>query len=67
MSLPRVEDFVDMNEYYKSLSSQAREEKTKVIDLLSDLSWEYQRMTSSGKETYNELCEIFNMPVMEEE
>ena len=67
MSLPRTEDFIDMNEYYKSLSSQSKEEKTKVIDLLSDLSWEYQRMTSSGKETYNELCEIFNMPVMEEE
>ena len=33
---------------------------------LQDLGWEYQRMSSSGQETYNELCKQFGLPKMEE-
>jgi len=29
---------------------------------IEDLGWEYQRMTSSGKETYEELCKQFGIP-----
>ena len=27
----------------------------KFVDLLSDLGWDYQRMTSGGRETYDKL------------
>jgi len=33
---------------------------------LQDLGWEYQRMSSSGQETYNELCKQFGLPEMED-
>ena len=33
---------------------------------LQDLGWEYQRMSSSGQETYNELCNQFGLPQMED-
>ena len=67
MSLPRTEDFVDMNEYYEALSKSTKIVKTKAIDLMDDLAWEYQRMSSSGKESFNELCQLFDIPTMEEE
>jgi len=66
MSLPRTEDFVDMNEYFESLSKAVDMKKTKAIDLMDDLAWEYQRMSSSGKESFNQLCELFDIPTMEE-
>ena len=31
------------------------------IDLLGDLGWDYQCMTSSGRETYDEICHLLNM------
>ena len=30
----------------------------KFIDLLGDLGWDYQCMTSSGRETYDEIMKI---------
>ena len=30
----------------------------KFVDLLSDLGWDYQSMTSSGRETYDKLMQI---------
>ena len=33
----------------------------KFVDLLSDLGWDYQSMTSSGRETYDEICHLLNM------
>lgn len=64
MSLPRTEDFVDMDEYYEALSKSNKNIKTKAINLMDDLAWEYQRMSSSGKESFNELCRLFNIPTM---
>lgn len=32
-----------------------------VQDQLEDLGWETQRMSSSGVESYNKLCRIFNV------
>tara|TARA_R100000742_G_C4279024_1_gene102705 strand:- start:4440 stop:4625 length:186 start_codon:yes stop_codon:yes gene_type:complete len=29
---------------------------------IEDLGWEYQRMSSSGQETYAELCQQFGIP-----
>lgn len=31
----------------------------KLAELLTDLGWEYQRMTRSGKETYDEIMIMF--------
>ena len=33
----------------------------KFVDLLSDLGWDYQSMTSSGRETYDQICHLLNM------
>ena len=31
------------------------------IDLLSDLGWDYQRMTSGGRETYDKLMQMLGI------
>ena len=33
----------------------------KIQDIIVDLGWEVQRMSSSGQESYNKLCDIFNI------
>ena len=33
----------------------------KFVDLLSDLGWDYQCMTSSGRETYDKLMQMFGI------
>ena len=38
----------------------------KVMELLDDLGWEYDRMTSSGQETLDKLYKIFGMMTNEE-
>jgi len=32
-----------------------------IKDLIEDLGWEYDRMSSSGQETYDKLCEIMGI------
>ena len=38
----------------------------KVIELLDDLGWERDRMSSSGKETLDKLWVMFGQPTWEE-
>ena len=33
----------------------------KFVDLLSDLGWDYQNMTSSGRETYDKLMQMLGI------
>ena len=33
----------------------------KFVDLLSDLGWDYQSMTSSGRETYDKLMQMWGI------
>ena len=33
----------------------------KLIDLIDELGWEYQRMGLAGRETYDEICHLLNM------
>jgi hypothetical protein len=40
--------------------------KKKVIELLDDLGWEFERMSSSGKETLDKLWVMFGQPTWEE-
>ena len=37
------------------------DEIARTVDLIVDLGWEEQRMSRSGKETYNELCKLFKV------
>jgi hypothetical protein len=32
-----------------------------IKDLIEDLGWEYDRMSSSGQETYDKLCELLDI------
>ena len=32
-----------------------------IKDLITNLGWDYQRMSQSGKETYMELCDLLGM------
>ncbi len=37
-------------------------EKTKrIIELIADLDFEYDRMSSSGQKTYDTICELLNI------
>ena len=37
------------------------ENGNKFVDLLQDLGWDYQRMTSSGRETYDKLMQMLGI------
>jgi hypothetical protein len=45
----------------------SREEAERLLDLLNDLGWEYQRMSTSGKETLNEIYEMVGIEPMEDD
>ena len=50
-----VEELIDTNDlvaFKECRTSMSKEIK----DLVDDLGWEYQRMTSSGRATYKKLC-----------
>jgi hypothetical protein len=32
-----------------------------IKELIEDLAWEYDRMSSSGQETYDKLCELMGI------
>ena len=32
-----------------------------IEDMVGDLGWDYDRMSSSGQETYDKLCELLNI------
>jgi hypothetical protein len=34
---------------------------TDIKELVEDLGWDYDRMSSSGKETYDKLCELLEI------
>ena len=36
-------------------------DKAKLIELIQDLSWEYDRMSSSGQETLDKLFKLLDM------
>ena len=41
-------------------------EKDEIIRLVNDLEWDFQRMSSSGKETMIELQKLLGMPISKE-
>ena len=40
-------------------------DKMKVENLIVDLFWEYDRMSSSGQESLDKLAELMNVPMKE--
>ena len=42
-------------------------DKVKVENLIVDLFWEYDRMSSSGQESLDKLAELMNIPSEREE
>ena len=55
-----------INEFYIKVKGDYGKEKTvrvndmgdKLLTLITDLGWEYQRMTSSGRETYDKIQQL---------
>ena len=46
-----------MNKNAEKLISKIGEKEYKIIaNLVDDLGWDYQSMTTSGRETYKKLC-----------
>ena len=58
-----------INEFYIKVKGDYGKEKTvrvndmgdKLLQLITDLGWEYQRMGRSGREVYDEICHLLNM------
>ena len=58
-----------IKEFYIKVKGDYGKEKTvrvndmgdKLLTLITDLGWEYQRMGKSGRETYDEICHLLNM------
>ena len=49
--------------YIKVLGEKVRvnDEGDRLKTLIDDLGWDYQRMSCSGRETYDEICHLLNM------
>lgn len=42
--------------------AQIQQEKIdRLIKLVGDLGWDYDRMSSSGQDTYNKLCDLLGI------
>ena len=39
----------------------------KIVDLFIDLGWDYDRLSSDGQRTYDELCVELNLPSTKED
>ena len=58
-----------IKEFYIKVKGDYGKEKTmrvndlgdKLTTLIDDLGWDYQRMSSSGREIYDEICHLLNM------
>ena len=48
-------------DYGKEKNVRVNDLGDKLITLITDLGWEYQRMGKSGRETYDEICHLLNM------
>ena len=48
-------------DYGKEKIVRVNDSGDKLLSLITDLGWEYQRMGMSGRETYDEICHLLNM------
>lgn len=48
--------------------AQVQQEKIdKLLQLIADLGWDFDRMSTSGQQTYDELCELVGIAVPQNE
>ena len=53
-----------IKEFYikvKGETTITNDDAGKLLDLISELGWDYQRMSVSGREIYDEICHLLNM------
>ena len=53
-----------IKEFYikvKGEETRVNDNGGKLVDLIDDLGWDYQRMSSSGREIYDKICHLLNM------
>ena len=53
-----------IKEFYikvKGETTRTNDEARKLLDLISELGWDYQRMSVSGREIYDKICHLLNM------
>ena len=48
-------------DYGKEKNVRVNDMGDKLLTLITDLGWEYQRMGMSGRETYDEICHLLGM------
>ena len=48
-------------DYGKKKNVKVNDDGDKLLQLLVDLGWEYQRMGRSGRQTYDEICHLLKM------
>ena len=48
-------------DYGKEKNVKVNDMGAKLLTLITDLGWEYQRMGLAGRETYDEICHLLNM------
>jgi hypothetical protein len=49
------------NHTEKRTTDMTNEKKQKLIKLIGDLGWDYDRLSSSGQQVYNELCDLLGI------
>ena len=53
-----------IKEFYikvKGEETRVNDNGDKLTTLIDDLGWDYQRMSSSGREIYDKICHLLNM------
>ena len=53
-----------IKEFYikvKGGETRVNDNGDKLTTLIDDLGWDYQRMSSSGREVYDKICHLLNM------
>ena len=48
-------------DYGKEKNVKVNELGDKLLSLITDLGWDYQRMSMRGRETYDEICHLLGM------
>ena len=48
-------------DYGKEKNVRVNDEGDKLLQLITDLGWDYQSMTSSGRETYDKLMQMLGI------
>ena len=62
-----LEESMDMSVYLQRLLEKIEHEESEISELIVDLGWEMDRMSSSGRETLSILFKLFKIKGVEDE